>query len=104
MALKDRTRTERRPVIHGAPCSVGQLYRRNLDDLEEIVELHQVLYGDGLNAAEVLAEFATGGYDVARSAINKHRGGTCRCFAIDKDFCPICKQHRDAHTSCEQAA
>ncbi len=105
MALKDRDRTARKPVIHGAPCSVGQLYRLNLDDPDELAAIHAVLYDEGLNAAEAFDELTDAGYAVSRQIINKHRSGKqCRCFRIDKDFCPTCKRHLDAHGDCKQAA
>lgn len=105
MALKDRPRVAHKPPVHGAPCSVGELYRQNLADADELAEIQQVLYGDNLDAGRVLKEFTDAGYVVARTAINKHRGRNCRCFTIDRDFCPDCRQHLDAHAdACDKAA
>lgn len=97
MALKDRPRDTRKPVIHGAPCSIGQVYRDNLDDFAELAEIHAALYFDNLNNMQVVDEFAIGGYTVSRTAASNHRAKKCRCFNIDRDFCPECKRHLDAH-------
>jgi hypothetical protein len=78
----------RRPAVHGSPCSIGQVYRDHLHDAEEIDILDSLLYEEGKNAREVWIELHDAGYtDVAHSTINKHRGGTCRCFTIDRDIC-----------------
>lgn len=104
MALKDRPRETRKPPVHGAPCSIGEVYRKNLDDTAELTEIHAVLYHDGNNNLQVVEEFGTGGYTVSRTSASKHRAGQCRCFNIDKDFCPTCKRHLAAHGNCEQVA
>lgn len=104
MPLKNREPAAR-PTVHGAPCSVGEVYRNNLHDAEEIDALDTLLYEEGRDAGYVWQELHSAGYSgVARSTINKHRGGTCRCFTIDKDlFCPECR--RDfARCACSDAA
>lgn len=96
MPLKETARSAQR-AIHGAPCSLGQVYRDHLDDAEEIDALDTLLYEEGNDSGVVWRELHVAGYTtVARSTVNKHRGGRCRCFTIDKDlFCPKCKRDFD---------
>ena len=103
MPLADRTETPTRPTVHGAPCSVGQLYRDNLADEPELRELNTLLYLEGKNARQVWDELRKYGHDVAWSSINKHRGRNCRCFTIDKDICcGACRFDFD-HCVCDAA-
>lgn len=99
MPLKEPAATTARKPVHGAPCSVGKIYRDNLHDVEEIDHLDTLLYEQGNDAGVVWRTLQSAGYtDVARSTVNKHRGGTCRCFTIDRDlWCLEC--HRD-HARC----
>ena len=101
MALKDRKDGLTAPApVHGAPCSMGQVYRSVLDDAEEIAELQSVLYREGKDASQVWTELVNSGYTVRHSTVNKHRGRRCRCFNIDRDFCPECRSHL-AHCECD---
>lgn len=95
MPLKDKV--EVAPAIHGAPCSIAQLYRANFADPEEIAEFNTLLYEEGNDAGYVWRKLQAHGYkSVARSTVNKHRGGNCRCFTIDRDlFCDECKRDFD---------
>lgn len=96
MALKDRPRTTAKPATHGEPCSVGQVYRTNLDDHEELAEIDSILYDEGKNAREVWEELQASGYKVKHQTVNRHRGKTCRCFTIDRDlWCMTCRRHLD---------
>jgi len=100
MPLANRATTTVKPTIHGAPCSIGKYYRDNLDDHAELAELNSLLYDEGKDAGQVWNELDANGITVARSTINKHRGGNCRCFTIDKDVCcPGCKRDFD-HCVC----
>lgn len=85
MALADRLEN-RRPVIHGTPCSMGVL----LDTLEgdELAAL-KVMLGDptkrdGWTASEIYAALVAEGHTVGRSTIGKHRRRQCRCFMGEK--------------------
>ena len=101
MPLADRTKTPARPAIHGAPCSVGQVYRDSLNDEAELRELNTLLYLEGKNARQVWDEFNAANLDVAWSSINKHRGRKCRCFTIDRDlFCAACR-FDNGHCVCD---
>jgi hypothetical protein len=103
MALADRTKTPQRPPVHGAPCSIGQVYRAAIDDEPELREINSVLYLEDKNRRQVWDEFKSAGLSVAYTAINKHRGKTCRCFTIDKDlWCMDCRFDL-AHCICDAA-
>lgn len=103
MPLADRKKTPGRPAIHGAPCSVGQVYRGALGDDAELRELNALLYLEGKNARQVWHEFAAAGLDVAWSSINNHRGRNCRCFTIDKDICCGSCRFDNDHCVCDAA-
>jgi hypothetical protein len=99
MPLKEVTTGRPQRAIHGAPCSLGQVYREHIEDADEIDALDTLLYEGGNDAGMVWRTLQAAGYQaVARSTVNKHRGGDCRCFTIDRDlWCLEC--HRD-HARC----
>lgn len=98
MPLKEHATPAKRPV-HGSPCSLGKLYRDHLDDAEEIDALDTLLFEQGNDAGVVWRTLQAAGYaDVARSTVNKHRGGNCRCFTIDRDL--WCLECRHDHARC----
>jgi hypothetical protein len=98
MPLKSLAPVQKQPTVHGAPCSIGKIYRDNLADVEEIDQLDSLLYEQRNTAREVWDELVRAGYQAKLSTVNKHRGGSCRCFTIDRDlWCLEC--HRD-HARC----
>lgn len=88
MALADRIH-EAPDTIHGHPCSVGKL----IDELppSELAAFQLIMYGragltkprrgiKGWTEAEIFEVIQAEGYKVAKSQINTHRGGKCRCY------------------------
>lgn len=103
MPLKSLPPKVKQATIHGAPCSVGQVYRKNVGDPEEILTLNALLYEEGNTKREVWEELKAAGYEVGISTVSKHRGGTCRCFTIDKDICCEGCRRDLAHCACDAA-
>lgn len=79
MALADRL-AERSAPRPPEPCPLGKLLAE-LDGAE--LQALKVMLGTpekrGWTAPEIYADLQAEGYTVGFKAINKHRGGTCRC-------------------------
>lgn len=94
MPLSARPKDNSEAPVHGAPCSIGLVYKAVADDPVELAELNAILYEEGKTQRQVYDVLTEdGGFKVGSSTINKHRGRDCRCFKYPPfRFCAECKR------------
>jgi hypothetical protein len=79
------------PTGAGLPCKIGSLLQGtqlSAEDKAKLAEVLEVPYGSPgrLPNTAIAAALREEGFDVGDASVNKHRGGTCRCFGNSPKF------------------
>ena len=90
MSLSDRL-SKAPATAAGLPCKIGTLLQGDLlpekdrDMLRQVLETPLGAKGRLANTA-IAAALREEGFDVGDAAVNKHRGGKCRCYGSSPKY------------------
>lgn len=90
MSLADKL-TKAKPVGAGLPCKIGNLLYGNAlsdEDKAKLIEVLEEPYGTPgrLPNTTIARALREEGHDIGDTAVNKHRGGRCRCYGSSPKF------------------
>lgn len=78
MSLSERAARGPAPVVHGHPCSVGEVHAKLAP--EEAAALDLMLTDRSWTAGQIFEALGAEGHVVGRQTVARHRGRKCRCY------------------------